>query len=243
VVAVAGRFNVAETTALLEKTFGKRTARKEPPRFKPFNISKGGYKAPRIRIDRKETEQVQVALGWPAYGYGDDRRAALSVLSIILGGTMSSRLFMEVREKRGLAYSVRASAHPYQDVGAFTVQAGLSKAKVHEALGVIMKELKKCKTKDVTDEELNRAKEYVKGKMVLNLEESSHLADWYAKQELMQRKVESPEEKVARIFAVTKKQIREVAADILRRDRMTIAVIGPYDAADKKHFARHADAL
>ena len=243
VVAVAGRFDEKEVIAMLEATFGSRPKKREPKSFPKFFVSKAGYRGPRIRLHRKETEQVQVALGWPSYGLGDARLAAQSVLSIILGGTMSSRLFLSVREKEGLAYFIRSSANPYQDVGSFSIQAGLAKAPVHKALDIIMRETMKMKKSLVTNEELTRAKDYVKGKMLLGLEESSHLAEWYAKQELLQRKVATPEEKLARIFAVTREDVRRVAEDIFRPARVSLVAIGPYDEGDTAAFKKHTFAV
>jgi predicted Zn-dependent peptidase len=154
---------------------------------------------------------------------------------------MSSRLFMSVREKRGLAYSIHATANPYQDVGNVTVQAGLAKDRFDDAMKVIMAELVRMKDKDVTAEELSRAQEYFKGKMVLNLEDSSRLADWYARQELLQRRVQTPEERIAEMFAVTKADVRRVAMDVFRRARAAVAVIGPFK--DAAPVARHLSAL
>lgn len=243
VVAVAGRFDPSEVIPMLEKTFGARKARTTPPTFKTFSASKAGQKGPRAVVEHKETEQVQVAFGWPSYGHGDPRGAALRVLSTILGGNMSSRLFLEVREKAGLAYSVRASHGPYQDTGVFCIQAGLSRAKVHDAMAIMMREARKLKDKDVTNEELTRAKEYLKGRMMLDLEESSRLASYYAMQELLQHEVETPEEKIAKIMAVTKADIRAAAKDVIRRDRATVAVIGPYAKTDAPSFTRHLKSI
>lgn len=242
VLAVAGKFDETATLALLEKTFGRAPKKKEPKPFVHFAHSAAG-KRPRVRIHHKDTEQVQVVMGFPGYSYADPRLPALNVLGIILGGTMSSRLFLSVREKEGLAYFVRSSASPFQDTGAFVVQAGLARERVHKAMAIIMKELAKIAAKDVTSEELNRAKEYVKGKTLLNLEDSSHLAEWYARQELLQRRVMSPEERVARVFAVTKDDVRRAAKDVLVANRMALAVVGPYSQADAPAFLKHASAL
>jgi len=241
VIAVAGKFDENETLAMLEKTFGAVPKRKAPPSFKKFSVAKAGYRAPRVVVDRRDTEQVQLAMGWPSYGYRDARQHALRLMTIILGGTMSSRLFMEVREKRGLAYSVRASSGPFQDVGNVTVSAGLAKDRVNEAVRVIAKELARITKSLVTVEELERAKEYYKGKMVLGLEDSSSLAEWFAKQELLTRSVATPDERMAQTMAVTREDIRAVAKDVFRRARTSLAVIGPVD--DKAALAKHLDLL
>lgn len=241
VISVAGKFDETEVLKMLEEKFGTKTEKKAPKHFLPFSFAKAGYRRPRIRLHHKDTEQVQVAFGFPAYGYEDSRLAALSVMSIILGGTMSSRLFMSVREKEGLAYAIRASISPYQDVGHVVIQAGLAKEPLHRALALIMKELVSLKKKNVTTEELQRAKEYVKGKMLLGLEDSSQLADWFARQELLQKKIGTPEEKLAKLFAVTKEDVRRAANDVFRSSRTTAAIIGPYD--DAAPFVKHAMTL
>lgn len=240
VLALAGKFDRQEAVALLERTFGRVAKRPAPPPYAPFSIAKAG-KGPRVRAEFKETEQVQLAMGWPAYRHGDPRLHALKIMCIILGGTMSSRLFMSVREKRGLAYSVSASATPYQDVGNVVVQAGLAKDRFHDAMRVIMAELARIKAKDVTSEELARAKDFFKGKMVLDLEDSSRLAHWYARQELLLRRVETPEERIAAMNAVTKEDVRRAAADVFRRAKAAIAVIGPFK--DPAPVAKHLSAL
>jgi predicted Zn-dependent peptidase len=240
VIAVAGKYDEDTVIALLEKTFGVRKEKKPPKPFEPFSFATG-FTKPRVRIEHKDTEQVQLAIGFPAYGYPHPDLTALHVLSTILGGTMSSRLFMSVREKKGLAYSVRSSANPYQDVGNLVIQAGLAKAKVHQAIAIIMKELAKMKAKPVTAEELTRAKEYLKGKMLLGLEDSSHLASWFAQQELLKRRTDTVEERLAKVFAVTEKDIRRIANDVFRSKRMTMALIGPF--RDAKPFVKHAALL
>ena len=240
VLALAGRFERDEAVAMLERTFGRVPKRGASAPFKPFSAAKD-RKGPAVRVESKDTEQVQLAMGWPAYRYGDPRLSALKVMSIILGGTMSSRLFMAVREKRWLAYSIHATANPYQDVGNVTVQAGLAKDGFDDAMKVIMAELVRIKDKDVTAEELTRAKEYFKGKMVLNLEDSSRLADWYARQELLQGRVETPEDRIAKMFAVTKADVRRAAADVFRRATAAVAVIGPFK--DPAPITRHLSAL
>ncbi len=241
VVAVSGLYDEGEVLELLEAKFGARPAGKEPKKYARFDVAKAGYDAPRFNVGKKETEQVQLALAFPAYPYGDPRLAALNLMSVILGGTMSSRLFLTVREKHGLAYFVRSSVNPYQDVGNLAIQAGLAKDRVHQAIGLILREVDRIRSKDVTGEELARAKDNLKGRMTLSLEDSSHLADWYAKQELMVKRAETPEEKLAKIFAVTREDVRRAAADVFRNQRLTMAIVGPY--ADNKEFLRHGKTL
>lgn len=233
VIAVAGKIG-PEVPALLEATFGKvREPKKKPSKYPKSSLRRGG---PRLALKFKETEQVQFTLGFPGFPYGHKKMAALSVLSTILGGGMSSRLFTEVRERRGLAYSVRSSLSPYQDVGNVAIQAGLTKAKIEEGISVILKELGKAVKSGVTAEELTRAKEYIKGKTVLGLEESSALAEFFAKQELLQRRIQTPEEKLAKIDAVTRADVKAVAREVFRTKHLSAALIGPYK--DKTPFMK-----
>ncbi len=232
-IAVAGRFD-ASVTDLLEKTFG--TVKEPKKKVKPYTRSTLRSGGARLALQYKETEQVQFALGFPGFPYGHKSMPALSVLSTVLGGGMSSRLFTEVRERRGLAYSVRASLSPYQDVGNVAIQAGLTKAKLDEGISVILEELGKVVKKGVTAEELTRAKEYIKGKTVLGLEESSALAEFFAKQELLQKKIQTPEERLAKIDAVTLSDVQAVAKQVFRTSALSAALIGPFK--DKARFMK-----
>lgn len=185
-------------------------------------------KNPQIKIRFKKTDQVHVALGFPAYSYDDPRLFALTLLNIILGGTMSSRLFTEVRERRGLAYMVRSGLNNYQDIGNLVIQAGLDKNRLAEALKVILKELKKMKEKGVTAAELKMAKENIAGRLILNLEDSSAQAEWYGRQALLMKKIMTPEERLKKYQTTTLKDIKEAAENIFKLPQLRLAVIGPY---------------
>lgn len=226
VIAVAGNFEPEAALKLLNRKFGRRKGKGRPTAF--VRATKSGYAAPRVRVHRRDTEQVQLAIGFPAYPYGHPKLPALNVLSIILGGTMSSRLFTAVREREGLCYFIRSAASPYQDIGDITIQAGLAKDRLERAMKIIIRELRRMKDRQVTSEELARAKDYVKGKLALSLEDSSHQADWYAKQELLMKKVMTPEQRLARVFRVTKDDVAKVANDVFRSGRASVAAIGPF---------------
>jgi len=241
VLAVAGKFDQAETMEMLERSFGRSKANGRPRGYKRFNIGQAGFRAPRIHVHERDTEQVQAALSFPAYGYGHKDLAALKVLATILGGTMSSRLFTTVREREGLCYFIRAVPNAYQDVGDLTIQTGLAKDRVDRALHLIMRELMRMRDKLVTAEELSRAKEYIKGKTSLALEDSSRQADWFAKQELLTRQIHTPEDRLGLIFAVTRDDVRRVAQQVFRRNRLSLAIIGPYK--DDKMFKESVSEL
>ena len=224
VIVLAGNTSHLDDKSI-NKYFGKAKGKTEAS-FKSFSYKDD---KPKIKIQFRETEQVQLALGFPAYSYFNDNIYALNLLSIILGGNMSSRLFISIREKKGLCYFIRTFTNTYEDTGSLIVQSGLDKNRVETAVQAIIEELNKVKKKGVTAEELNRAKECIKGKLVLTLEDSSNVADWYAKQELLIGKALTPEAKFKKIFKVTQRDIQSVANEIIQKERLNIALIGPVE--------------
>ncbi len=231
VVAVTGKIDT-HVMPLLQKTFGsvKNPKENKAKTFEPF-VAPKKLENP-VAFQQKQTEQVQLGLSFYGLPLGNKDLGAASLLATILGGTMSSRLFTEVRERRGLCYSVYASHQALEDTGIFQVMAGLDKTRTEEAVKVIWQELKKMTTKLVTTEELKRAKDHVRGKFLLAFEDSSTQADFYGKQWLFQKKLETPEDRLKRIQKVTAADIRRVAKSIFNKDRMASAVIGPFE--DKK---------
>lgn len=228
VVVMAGNLP-KNALKILDKKFGSiaEPKGKLPKPFIPFKLDHKKLKAPKLKLNFKETEQVQLAVGFPAYALEDARLPALQLLGVILGGTMSSRLFVEVRERRGLCYSIRAGVSPYQDTGAFVIQSGLTRGRIEEAIKVITGELGKVVKSGVTEEELQRAKENLKGKMFLSLEGSDEVADFYGKQELLRKKILTPEEKLTKFYAVGRSDILKVSKDIFHTNRIRAAMIGP----------------
>lgn len=222
VICLAGNFKESHIKELKSKFKFKSTAK-----IFPLNKIKLKQKAPKVALKFKETEQTQIALGFPAYSYSDKRIYALQLLSIILGGNMSSRLFLQVRERNGLAYFIRSYLSVYEDTGALIIQSGLDKLRVESAIKLIIAELKKI-IKGVSAEELTRAKEYVYGKTSLDLEDTSHISQWYAQQELMLGRILTPPEKKQKIAAVTRGDIIAVAKDVININRASLAIIGPF---------------
>ena len=202
---------------------------------KSFNKFKASQKASRVRVKYKETEQVQLAFGWPAYSYFNEKIYPLQLLSVILGGNMSSRLFINVREKNGLAYFVHSGVNVYEDTGSLVIQAGLDKTRMDLAVKTILAETEKIK-KDVTAAELQRAKDFISGKIAIDLEDSLSIARWYASQEAMTGKVMTPQEKLKRLSKVTVKEIRQAAQEIFNKKKLSLAIIGPFK--DAKQFRK-----
>jgi len=232
VIAVAGKLS-PELITLIEKRFVSRfraSRRDQNPVYKKFVDKQTDI---RIRLKYRDTKQVQLALGFPSYGYNDSRTYALHLLTIILGGNMSSRLFISVREKRGLCYFIRCYPNFYYETGNIVIQSGLDITRVEEALAVISRELRQVKSADVTQKELNDAKEFLRGKIVLNLEDSSNLAEFYAKQELMLGKTMTPEQKMKKYDAVTLGDIQEIAKEIFQTRKTNLALIGPFKNKNK----------
>ncbi len=234
ILGVSGKYNSRQLQQLIEKHW-KTYPRRQ---FHGWEKVKNKQAAPRVNIQYKETQQAHLALGFKSFGYGDARNSAISVLAAILGGGMSSRLFSEVREKRGLAYYVRAMPGSYQDTGSFTVSSGVQVDKITDALRVILGELKKIKDVPVDERELQKAKEYIKGKTTLALEDNQVRLDWFLERVAFYKTIETPDQVFKRIDAVTARDIAKVARQVFLNKAMTLAVLGPYkhNAQFKKIF-------
>jgi predicted Zn-dependent peptidase len=224
VIGLAGKLP-GNIRKLVEKYFEvNKSGAADCPAFIPFRAPQTKL---RIKLHYKKTEQVQLALGFPGFSYSDPRVYALYLLSIILGGNMSSRLFTAVRERRGLAYFVRSYLNIYQDTGNIIIQSGLDKSRLLEAVKTINDELALVKRNGVTARELKQAKEFLRGKIVLTLEDSSNLADWFAKQEILQNQTLTPEEKLRLFDRVTLAEIKKVANEVFQNKLLNLVLIGP----------------
>jgi predicted Zn-dependent peptidase len=228
VLAAAGKLP-DNAKKMLEAKFGKIRGPKDSPEFIPYKNESCPCCWPKAVVQYKDTQQVQLAFGFLSPGLRDEKKDLLAdVLATVLGGSMSSRLFISVRERKGLAYFVRASQGSYEDIGAFSIRAGLDKSRLPLASKVIFDELRSIKKKGPTVAELKLAKNYLKGKMKLGLEDSSSRADFYARQELLLDKIESPESYYKKIDGVTAKELQSMANEILYEENLTVAGIGPF---------------
>jgi predicted Zn-dependent peptidase len=187
--------------------------------------------APTVVFERKDTEQYHVCLGGPGVSRHDDRRFALRVLDAIIGGTSSSRLFQEVREKRGLAYAVYSFSSQYADTGQVGVYLGTGPDQLAEAMRVLAAELDRMREDPASDEELVRAKENAKGRLVLSLESTSTRMNRLGASILTGVPLLSVDELIDRIDAVTIDDVRELVDTLYGRDRLSAAGIGPDDDA------------
>lgn len=188
--------------------------------------------APTVLLHRKDTEQAHICLGTRALSYLDPDRYALDLLNTILGEGMSSRLFLEIRERRGLAYDVHSFSSKHSDAGYFAVYMGVDPQKAEEAVNAVLDELRRVADHPVPEEELTKVREFTKGRMRLGLEGTNSLASWLCQQELLTREVKTVDQVVSLYEAVTVDDLQRVARQVLRQP-MQLAVIGPFasDAA------------
>ncbi len=205
------------------------------PRFNlrsPQSLTLG----PAQKIEFKETEQVHLALGVRAFSMFEEKKYPLVLLALILGGLMSSRLFVEIREKRGLAYYISTQTQLYTDSGYLLTQAGVSLDKVEEALKVILEEHLRMTKEEVLDEELERAKEALKGRLALSLETSESWAKYLGVQQLLRGEVLMPHQEYAKIDKVQKGEILELAKELFLPQNFYLALIGKVEKLKLEDF-------
>lgn len=217
---------------MLNSTFGSIADSDSKASFESHNWQFNEDGTPHVEIQEKDIEQIQLGLAFPGYGKNDDKKYAAKLMAGILGGGMSSRLFIEIRERRGLCYSVRAGSDNYTDVGDLSVTTGLDKARLEEATAAIIDELKKIKEHGVTAEELDYIKENFAGRLKLGLENSSKLAEFYGNQELFFGETSTPEELVEKYNAVTLQEVHEAAQEMIDFSKLSIGIIGPYKSSE-----------
>ena len=233
VIAAAGSLEHAAVVELARRGFGQALsgdAGPVLPRLAPPGPSRSEA-GTGVRLVSRSIEQANLVLGCEGLSRTDDRRFALGVLNAALGGGMSSRLFQEVRERRGLAYSVYSFSSQHADTGMWGVYAGCLPAKADEVLAICREEIAKVVSGGLTDGELDRGKGQLRGSIVLGLEDPSSRMSRLGKSELVYPRLEPVDEILASIEAVTHEEIRAVAADVLARPK-ALAVVGPFDDAD-----------
>jgi predicted Zn-dependent peptidase len=235
VVAAAGSLDHAQVVELTRTAFGPvltGAADPLPPRLAgPAECAEQAGTGTGVRLVSRGIEQANLVLGCGGLSRNDDRRFALGVLNAALGGGMSSRLFQEVREKRGLAYSVYSFSSQHADSGIWGVYAGCLPSKADEVLSICRDEIAKVISGGLTDDELDRGKGQLRGSIVLGLEDPSSRMSRLGKAELVYPRLEPVDEILAAIDGVTHEDVREVAAAVLDQPK-ALAVVGPFDDAD-----------
>ncbi|MBI3273950.1 MAG: insulinase family protein [Candidatus Colwellbacteria bacterium] len=225
VVVVAGKFDEKKALPVLKKLFtplpkGGETHPKAAPKTLPHTRFLHEYRA--------HIDQTQVMLGVPGLALSDKRRHIAALLAVILGGGFSSRLFMSVRERHGLAYTIRTSNDSYVDSGSFVTQAGVLTDKTELALKLIMEEYDRVMIEPVTEPELAKAKEMVRGHLVLELEETNAIAIFAGGQELLEKSIETPEKIWKRVNAVSARDIQKLAQELLAEEKRTLVMLSPH---------------
>jgi predicted Zn-dependent peptidase len=222
VLSAAGNVKHEQVLDLVEREFGGLHPSDEPEAHDAPSTQ-----APIHIESKRDLEQVHVCIGVPSVPLADDRRFAVAVMNNLLGGGMSSRLFQNIREKQGLAYAVFSELTPYSDAGMMTVYAGTAKETVGQVIDLVIQEFRELKRTLVTEEELLRAKNHLKGSLMLSLESTSARMSNLARQELYFRRFYSLDEILAGIETVTREEIQAVAREFFRPEQIAVTALGP----------------
>ncbi len=232
VVALAGNFDRDQALEDIKKNFG----------LKPF-AEVGGFMPvvenqdkPALRVTYKKTDQAHLVVGFRGLQMGHPDRYAAALLGTVLGGGMSSRMFVNVREKRGLCYYIRADHESYLDTGTLAASAGVDLKRIDEAIKVILGEFAEIAENPVTEKELRKAKEYIKGKLILSWEDSRTVAISYGSDELLEGRVRNLDEYLKKIEEVTADEVHKLSQFIVAQKKLNLAVIGPFK--DEARFAK-----
>lgn len=232
VVAACGQIKHNDIVQLSEKFLGKVKANQE----KQFIPAKNDQESPRVKIFHKDIEQMHLAMGMLGYHEKDPRRFALSLLGIVMGGNMSSRLFVEVREKRGLAYSISSSTKSMHDTGVFMVRAGVDNAKIVDALALILKQLDKVRHTLVSKSEFTRARDYLLGQLLIGLEDTMEHMLWLGDNLVAKDQIRSIQHVVADFEKVTLADLKSVAREVLDPKRFNLSLVGPITDVQQKEI-------
>jgi len=232
VVSVAGAIEHDEVVRFMDAQLGDWTPGTPSSWFPALD----GQEAPRVAVMYKRTEQAHIEIAVHALSHQHPDRFALDLISVILGEGMSSRLFMELREKRALCYDVHSFASHYLDTGAFAVYAGVDPKKTVEAAEALIGELARMRERGISEDELRKAKELSKGRLLLRMEDTRSVSGWLGGQELLNRLIRTPDEVVELIEAVTLDDVARVARTLLDERKVSMALVGPFRS--ERRFAR-----
>lgn len=222
IISVAGNINRSKVIGMLKETFSSFSGKKD------HHIEKMPEITPNIKLKPKKTEQAHMILGIKGCSQTDDERYAFAILDNALGGSMSSRLFQEIREKRALVYSVYSFNQGFRDIGLFGVYAGTSPKNFEQVIELTVKELSRIKKEGITDEEMNRAKEFLKGSLVLGLETSNSRMNYLAKSLFYYDRIIPIDEVFEKIDRILNKDIVEIAERHFLDNYLNLVVIGDF---------------
>jgi predicted Zn-dependent peptidase len=224
VVAIAGNVEHEEAVAMVRKALGSWSVRQQRQEFLPFI----DHKAEKLGVERRDTEQAHLCLALPGISLFHPDRFTLDLLSGILGEGMSSRLFTEIRDRLGLAYSVHSCVEHFLDTGSITVSASVEPRKLPVAMSAILEQIARLKD-GVPELELTKAKEMAKGRLILRMEDSRSVAGWMGGQEVLTGDILSVDDVVSRIEAITAGDIQKLAQGLLVGEYLKLAVVGPVE--------------
>lgn len=212
------------------------------PKAKPkrFQRAKTKQKKPQILIYPKKTDQVHLCLGIKDSKFSHQSlfETPLEILNTLLGGKASSRLFLNIRSQKGLCYYIESGINTFEEGGSLIIHAGLNIKKIKEAISAILEELKKIKEEKVSKEELEKTKRFIIGNLELQIEETDFLSSWYGLQELLYPKVKTPQEKIKEVERIFPEDIQRAAQEIFKKEKLNLAMIGPFEKKQEKEFLR-----
>lgn len=234
VVSVAGAIDHEEVVSFVDHALGDWKPGAPGSWFPAVN----GQQAPRLAVQYKPSEQAHIEIAVHGCSSLHPDRFATDLISVVLGEGMSSRLFIELREKRALCYDVHSFSSHYLDAGSFAVYAGVDPSKSVEAAQALLAELARLRDEGVTDEELQKAKDLSKGRLLLRMEDTRNVSGWLGGQEMLVGEIKTPDEIIALVDAVTMDDIRRVAREILVGPKLSVAIVGPFKS--DKRFAKLA---
>lgn len=232
VVAAAGNLNHRSFVQLV----GKRFAALEGSTLSRFIPSQDNQQSPRVKFFRKDIEQMHLAIGAQGLDSSHPDRYALSLFNIVLGANMSSRLFNEVREKRGLAYAISSGVKYMKDTGLFTVRAGVDNNKITEALKVILNELEKITKNGVTKNEFTRAREYYMGQILLELEDTLEHMFWIGESTVSLDRIRALNDVLREVKKIDLDDIKRVSSLVLKRNKFNASLVGPLKDEQEKQI-------
>ncbi len=229
VIAVAGNIDPEEVVGLVHS----RLKDWKDGLPQPWFPAREEQSAPRVSVEPRHTEQVHLCLGLRGLPHLHPDRFVLGLLNVLLGEGMSSRLFQELREKRGLVYEVSSYVTHFFDTGSLIIYAGTQPGNLTEVIKVLLEELMRLREEEVAEAELSRAKELGKGRLLLRLEDTRNVAGWFGSQELLTQRILTVEEVISEVEQITPQDLRRVAQALFRTDRLNLAVVGPVKEADR----------
>lgn len=226
-VSVAGPITHAEVCEEVERRLGDWGG----DRPQPWEPALPGP-IERVRMKTKRTEQAHFCIGLPSLSYFDPDRYALELLNIILGDGMSSRLFLEIRERQGLAYDVHSYTNEYNDAGSLVVYAGVEPARIDQALRASLDEIARL-AEPVPEDELQRAKEFWKGRLLLRLEDTRSIASFFGGQEILLERIYTADDIIEQVDALTADDLQQIAKRLFIPEKLCLAVIGPHRSEER----------